>query len=73
MKALGSLLDFNTVRATTERRGYNQIANVMTDFSKWIENMELHDRHLYAGNFTWFRGSSHHSAAILDRFLYTME
>ncbi|WMV11645.1 hypothetical protein MTR67_005030 [Solanum verrucosum] len=45
----------------------------MTDFSKWIDEMELHDPHLCGGNFTWFRGPNHHSAARLDRFLYSVE
>lgn len=35
--------------------------------------MELHDPHLIGGNYTWFRGISHHSAAKLDRFLNSME
>ncbi|CAN4089863.1 unnamed protein product [Withania somnifera] len=65
--------DLNTVRAMIERSGCSRISNVMTDFSNWIEDMEPHDPHLNGGNFTWFRGASHHSAARLDRFLYSME
>uniref|UniRef100_A0A0V0IFJ2 Putative ovule protein n=1 Tax=Solanum chacoense TaxID=4108 RepID=A0A0V0IFJ2_SOLCH len=65
--------DFNTVRTMAERRGCRRITNVMTDFSRWIEDMELHDPCLRGGNFTWFRGPNQHSAARLDRFLYSTE
>lgn len=65
--------DFNTVRTMAERRGCSRITNVMADFSKWIDEMELHDPYLCGGNFTWFRGPNHHSAARLDRFLYSVE
>jgi len=65
--------DFNTVRVMAERRGCSRITNVMKDFSNWIEEMELHDPQLKGGNFTWFRGANHHSAARLDRFLYSRE
>jgi len=65
--------DFNTVRVLAERRGCSRITNVMKDFSNWIEEMELHDPQLKGGNFTWFRGANHHSAARLDRFLYSRE
>lgn len=37
--------DFNTVRVMAERRRCNWITNVMSDFIKWIEEMELHDPH----------------------------
>ncbi|KAH0722003.1 hypothetical protein KY289_005047 [Solanum tuberosum] len=65
--------DFNTVRTMAERRGCRRITNVMTDFSRWIEDMELHDPCLRGGIFTWFRGPNHHSAARLDRFLCSTE
>ncbi|WMV48294.1 hypothetical protein MTR67_041679 [Solanum verrucosum] len=65
--------DFNTVRTMAERRGCRRITNVMTDFSRWIEDMELHDPCLKGGSFTWFRGPNHQSAARLDRFLYSTE
>jgi len=45
----------------------------MTDFTSWIEEMELHDPHMSGGKFTWFRGVNHPSAARLDRFLFSME
>lgn len=35
--------NYNTVRHTAERTGCNRITNVMTDFSRWIEDLELHD------------------------------
>jgi len=65
--------DFNTNRTMGERRGCNRISYVMSDFSRWIEEMELHDPHLNGGKFSWFRGINHPSAARLDRFLYSME
>ncbi|KAG5575495.1 hypothetical protein H5410_055629 [Solanum commersonii] len=65
--------DFNTNRTMGERRGGNRISYVMSDFSRWIEEMELHDPHLNGGKFSWFRGINHPSAARLDRFLYSME
>lgn len=64
--------DFNTNRKMEERRGCNRITNVMSDFSKWIEDMELHDTHLNGGKYTLFRGINHPSAARLDRFLFCM-
>ncbi|KAH0722802.1 hypothetical protein KY290_005454 [Solanum tuberosum] len=65
--------DFNTIRAMAEMRGCMRITNVMTEFSRWIEDMELHDPCLRGGNFTWFRGPNQHSSARLDRFLYSTE
>ncbi|KAG5624619.1 hypothetical protein H5410_009837 [Solanum commersonii] len=65
--------DFNTNRTMGEKRGCNRISYVMSDFSRWIEEMELHDPHLNGGKFSWFRGINHPSAARLDRFLYSME
>lgn len=56
-----------------ERRNSTRIANIMRDFSNWIEDMEVPDPHLYGGRFTWFRGGNHSSAARLDKFLLFME
>ncbi|WMV37218.1 hypothetical protein MTR67_030603 [Solanum verrucosum] len=56
-----------------ERRGCTRVTNIMTDFSKWIEDLELHDPEQFGGKYTWFRGSYHRSVARLDRFLYSME
>ncbi|KAK4737460.1 hypothetical protein R3W88_001157 [Solanum pinnatisectum] len=56
-----------------ERRGCTRITNVMSDFSRWIEDIELHDPPLNGGNFRWFRGVNHRSAARLARFLYFMK
>ncbi|KAH0730081.1 hypothetical protein KY289_001269 [Solanum tuberosum] len=47
--------DFNTVRHMEERRGCTRVTNIMTDFSKWIEDLELHDPELFGGKYTWFR------------------
>lgn len=65
--------DFNTNRIMGERRGCNIISYIMSDFSWWIEKMELHDSHLNGGKFSWFRGINHPSTTRLDRFLYSME
>ncbi|KAG5595783.1 hypothetical protein H5410_037015 [Solanum commersonii] len=45
----------------------------MTDFTSWIEEMELHDPHMSGGKFTWFKGVNHPSAARIDIFLFSME
>lgn len=51
--------DFNTVRHIVERRGCSRTTNVMTDFSKWIEDLELHDPIFIGGKYTWVRGLNH--------------
>ncbi|KAH0746886.1 hypothetical protein KY285_008543 [Solanum tuberosum] len=33
--------DFNIVRHMEERRGCTRVTNIMTDFSKWIEDLEI--------------------------------
>lgn len=55
-----------------ERRGCSRVTNIMNEFSRWIDELELHDPYLSGGKFTWFRGDNHPSAARLDRFLYSM-
>jgi len=65
--------DFNTVRHMLERRGCSRTTNIMADFSKWIEDLELHDPILIGGKYTWVRGLNHQSNARLDRFLYSTE
>ncbi|WMV50549.1 hypothetical protein MTR67_043934 [Solanum verrucosum] len=65
--------DFNTVRHMLERRGCSRITNIMADFSKWIEDLELHDPILIGGKYTWVRGLNHQSNTRLDRFLYSTE
>lgn len=42
--------DFNNVRIMVEKRGCGTITNVMTDFSRWIKDMELHDPCINGGN-----------------------
>ncbi|KAG5599567.1 hypothetical protein H5410_030937 [Solanum commersonii] len=65
--------DFNTVRHMLERRGCSRTTNIMADFSKWIEDLELHDPILIGGKYTWVRGLNHQSNARLDGFLYLTE
>lgn len=65
--------DFYTVRFMAERTNCSRMTNVMTNFSRWIEDMELHDPPLNGGKFTWFRGANHRSEARLGRFLFSME
>lgn len=45
----------------------------MTDFSKFIENMEQGDPKLFGGKYTWKKGDSHRTAARLDRFSFSEE
>lgn len=41
----------------------------MTDFSEFIEDMELIDFDLTCGQFSWKQGDRQATAARLDRFL----
>lgn len=77
MHQLGSLIsgpwvvsrDFNTVRHPSEKKNCNRIKKSMTDFSEFIEDMELIDFDLTCGQFSWKQGDRQATAARLDRFL----
>lgn len=45
----------------------------MTEFSEFIEDMELVDLHLAGGTYTWMKGDRHDIAARLDRFLISID
>ncbi|KAG5591117.1 hypothetical protein H5410_041631 [Solanum commersonii] len=49
-------IDFNTVRHPLEKKNCNRINKSMTDFSEFIEDMELIDLDLTCGQFTWKQG-----------------
>jgi len=65
--------DFNTVRYPTEKKDGIRINRSMTEFSDFIENMELIDIDLNGGKYTWKKGDRHTTAARLDRFLLSEE
>ncbi|WMV44404.1 hypothetical protein MTR67_037789 [Solanum verrucosum] len=65
--------EFNTVRYPTEKRDGIRINRSMTEFSDFIEDMELIDIDLYGGKYTWKKGDRHTTAARLDRFLLSEE
>lgn len=64
---------FNTVRCMAERRGCSRTTNIMADFFKWVEDLELHDPILIGGKYTWIRGPSHSCNARLGRSVYSIE
>lgn len=44
--------DFNTARYLSEKKNCNRINKGMTDFSNFIEDMELVDPELFGGKYT---------------------
>nr|XP_009596491.1 uncharacterized protein LOC104092571 [Nicotiana tomentosiformis]XP_016432332.1 PREDICTED: uncharacterized protein LOC107758988 [Nicotiana tabacum] len=50
--------DFNTVRFPSEKRNCSRITKTMTEFSNFIEDMDLVDLPLEGGIYTWARGNS---------------
>lgn len=65
--------DFNTTRYPTEKKRCLRINKAMTDFSEFIEHMELRDLELKGGKYTWRNGDREDIAARLDRFLISEE
>ncbi|XP_060216839.1 uncharacterized protein LOC132644270 [Lycium barbarum] len=65
--------DFNIVRHPSEKKNCDRISKAMTDFSDFIEDMELIDLELSGGNFTWKKGDRFTIAARIDRFLFCEE
>lgn len=45
----------------------------MTEFSEWINDMELVDPHLFGGSYIWRRSENYESASRIDRFLYSSQ
>ncbi|XP_070009518.1 uncharacterized protein [Nicotiana sylvestris] len=65
--------DFNVTRFMEERRDISIISRAMTEFSNFIENLELLDPPLLGGVFTWTRSNNSHIASRLDRFLFSFD
>lgn len=70
---MGDRGDFNITRCMVERRGCSRTTYFMAKFSRWIEDLELHDPTLIGGKYTWFRGVNQLNNARLDRFLFASE
>ncbi|CAN4114263.1 unnamed protein product [Withania somnifera] len=45
--------DFNTTRYPSEKKNCNRISKAMSNFSEFIEDMELVDPELTGGKYTW--------------------
>ena len=65
--------DFNIVRYPLEKKNCNKINKGMTDFSDFIEDMELVDPELSGGKYTWKKGDRPSTATRLDRILFSEE
>ena len=65
--------DFNAVRFPNERSGSNRFSASMTDFSDFIEDMNLVDLPLHRGRYTWCNGSINPSMSRIDRVLVSSD
>lgn len=54
---------FNTIRFPLKKKNCNRTNKPMTEFSEFVEDMELVDHHLSGGTFTWRKGDRHGIAA----------
>ncbi|XP_059292427.1 uncharacterized protein LOC132045867 [Lycium ferocissimum] len=63
--------DVNVTRYPNERSECQRITGAMTEFTDWINEMELFDPPLFGGSFTWRRGDNHMTASRIDRFVYS--
>jgi len=63
--------DFNVTRYPMERSTGQRLTGAKSDFTDWINEMELIDPPLFGGLYTWRRGENHSTASRLDRFLYS--
>lgn len=59
--------DSNISRYQEDRTNGQRISGTMSDFSDWINDMELADYPLFLGSFTW-RSDNDGSASRIDRF-----
>lgn len=57
----------------TERKRCLRINKAMTDFSEFIEDIELRDFEFKGGKYTWRKGDRQGIATRLDRFLISEE
>lgn len=51
---------FNTTRHPSGKKSCNRINKAITDFSEYIEDMELVDPELVGGRYTCRKGDRHH-------------
>lgn len=58
--------DFNTTRYPSEKKRCLRINKAMTDFSEFIEDMELSDLELKGNKYTWRKGDRQNIAVRLD-------
>ena len=65
--------DFNAVRFPNERSGSNRFSASMTDFSDFIEDMNLVDLPLHGGRYTWCNGATNPSMSRIDRILVSTD
>ncbi|KAG5617979.1 hypothetical protein H5410_017803 [Solanum commersonii] len=62
--------DFNVTRYPSERTNCHRLTGAMSEFSSFIEEMEMVDPPLCGGSFTWRKGENNICASRIDRFLY---
>lgn len=65
--------DFNVTRYTAERTNCYRLSGAMSEFSNFIEELELVDPPLFGGSFTWRRGEEFGCASRIDRILHCGE
>ncbi|WMV38227.1 hypothetical protein MTR67_031612 [Solanum verrucosum] len=58
--------DFNVTRYPMERSTGQRLTGAMSDFTDWINEMELIDPPLFGGLYTWRKGENHSTASRLD-------
>ncbi|WMV19032.1 hypothetical protein MTR67_012417 [Solanum verrucosum] len=61
------------MRYPSEKKNCNRINKGMTDFSDFIEDLELVDPELSGGKYIWKKGDRHTTAARLDKILFSEE
>lgn len=65
--------DFNTTRFTSDKKDNDRLTRAMTNFSTFIEDLELIDPPLSGENLTWARSYRHEISNRLERFLISTE
>uniref|UniRef100_A0A2N9GN59 Reverse transcriptase domain-containing protein n=1 Tax=Fagus sylvatica TaxID=28930 RepID=A0A2N9GN59_FAGSY len=65
--------DFNVVRFPSERLGCSRLSASMSDFSDFIDDLNLVDLPLHGGQYTWCNGSSNPSMSRIDRVLVSSD
>ncbi|XP_070015628.1 uncharacterized protein [Nicotiana sylvestris] len=65
--------DFNIIRFPSEKRNCTRFTRAMTEFSDFIEDMELIDLQMEGGNYTWAIGGRQETSSRIDRFLISVE